>query len=209
LAANAAYTFMGGDDMPRKPSRKKHRKNPQTERRLNYLKTGAGHNMTDYGARPGPLERLWRRHGAPITRDHAKTSPCTRPAGWWLTDAPEDYRRIVAGVGYGEFGPTPPGSSPWEHIQWFEKIDAAGVQVESEAAYLLRHGLLTPAEIRYLYDHPELLKPVVIMPFDPGYPYNWRPCTCRGSSALPVKKGHRIATCDRCGEFFYQAEVAR
>jgi hypothetical protein len=34
---------------------------------------------------------------------------------------------------------------------------------ESEAAYLERHGLLTPAEVRWLAEHPEALEPEVVV----------------------------------------------
>ena len=183
--------------------------NPVTERRLRYLATGEGFMFIDYRmvGVDGPLETLWRRHGATITREHIKTSPCTRPHGWWRysAQAPDEYRRVLSGTAYGELGPTPPDSL--EHVQRFEKIGEAGVRVESEPAFLLRHGILTAGEIEHLKMHPELLEPITCRPFDPGYPYNWQPCECRGEGHLPIKLGYRIERCPKCGECFYTREA--
>jgi len=164
--------------MPTKRVRTSRKRNsPFVEGRLHYLRTGelADKFITQHSLARPSLQALWKRHGATIIRDHIRQYPCTRPAGWWLHDAPDEYRKVVAGRGRGEHGPTPADGKLWDHVQCFERIDANNPpQVESEAAFLLRHGMLTPAEVRHLYDHPELLRPVVCLPFDPGYRYDWK-----------------------------------
>jgi hypothetical protein len=143
---------------------------------LQYLRTGelTDKFLTQYSPEKPTCETLWRRHKAAILAEHIKASPCTRPPGWWLYDSPEEDRLIVGGSGSGECGPTPPGWRVWENIQHFERIDPANPPiVESEAAFLNRHGFLTDAEISYLNDHPELLRPIAIMPFDTGDNYDW------------------------------------
>ena len=127
-----------------------------TERRLHFLKTGELFEKfkTLFRHSPPTLEDCWQHHGADITRKHIKRHPCTRPTGWWMFDCPDEYRRIVGGDGGGECGPTLPGSNYWDHIQSFEWIGPAGVKVESKAAFLARHELLTPVELNYLSSHP-------------------------------------------------------
>ena len=171
--------------MPTKRTRiARSRNSPLAEKRLLFLKTGelSDKFSTLYGMGRPSLKSLWRRHGAKIVADHIRRQPCTRPDGWWMFDAPDEYRLVVGGSGSGEHGPTPPDQQYWDHIQPFERIGQAGVQVESETAFLARHELLTPSELKHLYSHPGLMKPVLILPFDPGFPYDWRTGTDRDCS---------------------------
>jgi hypothetical protein len=88
-----------------------------------------------------------------------KENPCTRPFGWWLCDSPESRRR-VGGSGrrsdnaFFKFG--------LPDCWWIEVNHNQPPLYESEAAYLKRHGLLTPSEAKWLADHPEALEPVSV-----------------------------------------------
>jgi hypothetical protein len=57
---------------------------------------------------------------------------------------------------------------------------------ESEAAYLDRHGLLTPAEKKHLASHPELLEPVIIEPDEEeDFCENYIPSLAKSERAAP------------------------
>lgn len=158
--------------MPRRPTKPRRQHSPLYEKRLKYLKKGETGDkfLTQYSAKRPSLETLWGRHGAAIIREHVKALPCTRPPGWWLYDAPDDYRRLVAGKGGGEFGPTPSWRRLWDHIPDLEMVDVDDpAQVESEAAFLLRHEQLTGTELDHLAAHTELLQPIVYRWEDPDY----------------------------------------
>jgi hypothetical protein len=194
--------------MPRKMVKaKRSRRNSLTDKRLHFLRTGelSDKFTTLFAIKKPTLADLWRRHGAEIVRDHIKQFPCTRPPGWWLNDAPDDYRRLVAGRAGGENGPTRPNTPYWLRYPSFVWIDEnCPAQVESETAFLARHELLTADELKFLYSHPQLIKPVILMTFDPGYPYDWKPCSCNGKRYAPVRPGARIETCPKCGRLFYE-----
>ena len=67
----------------------------------------------------------WREVGAELTAEWIAEHPGSRPAGWWQYEAP-GARQVLTGT-----------------------IEAPTV-IESEAAYLQRHDLLTAAERRVL-----------------------------------------------------------
>jgi hypothetical protein len=144
--------------------------------RLHFLIYGEVANKLRviYGHAKPSMRDLWETHRKTIMRDHIRRHPCTRPTGFWLFDAPEEYREVVSGCGSGEHGPTRPGSPYWMRIPCFEKIDPDNPpMVESETAFLLRHNVLTPTEVEYLSAHPKLLEPVVCEPFDTLYGHKW------------------------------------
>jgi hypothetical protein len=80
--------------------------------------------------------------------------PGTRPLAWWRYEAPAPMRRIVQGRG------RPPGGDPlicgWPE-NLLERTDH--VAIESQAAYLKRHGLLSAEEESALL--PEAFTPTV------------------------------------------------
>jgi hypothetical protein len=150
--------------------------NPLAAERLHFLITGEVENRLRvlYNHAKPTIPDLWDRHGKAIVAQHIKAKPCTRPTGWWYCEGPQEYRRMVAGKGSGEHGPSRPGVPYWMRIQCFEKIDADDPpMVESAAAFLKRHGVLTPTELKHLDLHPELLNPVVCEPFEVIHGHVW------------------------------------
>jgi hypothetical protein len=120
--------------------------------------------------------------------DWIEEHPGTRPFAWWLYDAPrepvkgfdpdtyrEAQRRRIGGIGTCEHdlhGGTldfekgipryfafPSEAKGEARVKAYNEKNPP--QYESEAAYLQRHELLTPAEIKWLEKHPEALDPVV------------------------------------------------
>jgi hypothetical protein len=106
-------------------------------------------------------ESIWELYADEITATWIKEKPGTRPKCWWRYSAPRkaeqghrkhmfpliETRRVLLGpattedrVPAGDFG------IPRIHC---ESNRTAG-QIESQAAYLKRHGLLTPDETRRL-----------------------------------------------------------
>ena len=106
-------------------------------------------------------ETLWRLHGDEVTAIWIKHKPGTRPRCWWRFSAPlktdqrgkrDRYpltqpRQVIEGPGPlfergGEYGVP--------QFRFRLERDRETVKIESQAAYLKRHGLLTPAEKRRL-----------------------------------------------------------
>jgi hypothetical protein len=83
----------------------------------------------------------WHRVRRDVLADWIAKRPGTRPLAWWRYEAPAPMRRIVQGAGH------PPGGDPLLY-GWPENLrDRSNhVAIESEAAYLDRHGLLAPEE---------------------------------------------------------------
>jgi len=116
------------------------------------------------------LAALWREHGAGITADWIRGHPGTRPWCWWLHDASEP-RRCLTGA-EPLFTLQHAGDFAWV---WKRKWGApAFVQcrppgyvglptVESQAAYLARHGLLGTEERAAL--RPDAFEPEAVDPF--------------------------------------------
>jgi hypothetical protein len=123
----------------------------------------------------GPCsEDLWREHGAPFLREFINAKPGKRPAPWWDYDrAGYRLRDRVGGIGtplyhgddpevfavkmgvqarwklHGFRGLQPP--QPWDQPKPPEPagplLDPKNPPLfESEAAYLMRHGLLVKGE---------------------------------------------------------------
>ena len=174
--------------MPKNTKKRPERRsnaNSLGELRKKYLVTGQAENRLRvvYGGGRPKLKNVWRKNKKEIMAAHLKKYPCTRPAGWWIYEAPEDWRQKVSGNGSGECGPTPPDSKWFDHIPRFEKIDPIDPPcVESEAAFLLRHGLLSEDEKKHLKGHPELLKPVKRDWFDAGIEYWISAATARADN---------------------------
>lgn len=94
----------------------------------------------------------WERVRDAIVAAWIEEHPGTRPWAWWEWDAPtklvnanpdaaKDRRRKVSGSGEktaGVYG--------FGHRGFYDVIPDDPPQVESEAGYLLRHGLLEPEE---------------------------------------------------------------
>jgi hypothetical protein len=78
------------------------------------------------------IEKLLNQHGQRYLAEYVRVNPCRRPSWWWTFQAPGTRRQI------GRHG----------NVTYFE----------SEAAFLHRHGLLSPIEKRHLQAHPDLLK---------------------------------------------------
>jgi hypothetical protein len=149
---------------------------PLAAERLHFLISGeaASKLRVLYSHAKPTIPDLWDRHGKAIVAQHIKAKPCTRPTGWWYCSGPQEYRRVVGGKGSGEHGPSRPGVPYWLRIPCFERINAGDPpQVESEAAFLKRHGVLTGFELKHLEAHPKLLEPVVCGPFEVTHGHGW------------------------------------
>lgn len=84
----------------------------------------------------------WRSAQPNALREWIRLHPGTRPRCWWAFDAPERLRQIVKGRGVPSAMSPDYGAPPsW----WDWSNDLA---IESQAAYLRRHGLLTAGEQR-------------------------------------------------------------
>ena len=132
------------------------------------------------------LREIWQNFRDDILGDWVQRQPCSRPATWWTHEAPAEpipgcsgfhagQRRRLGGVGT----PQHEVISVWPRFEygipasWFDEVGASlfgGVPVnqdnppvfESEATYLDRHGLLTPAELTHLAAHPQVLAPELV-----------------------------------------------
>jgi hypothetical protein len=121
------------------------------------------------------IKKAWRKHSEEVMADWITKNPCSKPWGWWEFEAP----RHDTGTG-AFFEPLPiprqriggQGQMTWEKyptvVPQFDKgipsswawVDSENPpRFESEAAFLLRHDLLTEPGNRFLIKHPELLEP--------------------------------------------------
>jgi hypothetical protein len=89
--------------------------------------------------------QLWREHGSAVLAAWIRARPGTRPAAWWRCDAPEPRRRL-AGVGEPKLN----GRHLGVPAEWFSVDPENPPLFESEPAFLRRHGLLQPGEVRRL-----------------------------------------------------------
>lgn len=93
------------------------------------------------------LEDLWRDHRHVLLMAWVEEYAGTRPTLWWSLDAPEPHRAVLGGTGRVDC------CSPICGVPFFVDVNLAAPPVlESEAAYLRRHGLLLPGEARRLRD---------------------------------------------------------
>jgi hypothetical protein len=93
--------------------------------------------------------------------DHYEPSECDRgiPTDWFTQWESDFYNGRTRDIHGKKIEKWPSG--------YYEEGDHPGTPIsaedpptfESETAYLQRHGLLTPAEVRHLAAHPELLAP--------------------------------------------------
>jgi hypothetical protein len=102
----------------------------------------------------------WADVEAELLPGWIREHPASRPWAWWKDAAPEPRRRVGGSGRRGrnaslEFGvPTD---------TWFKDVDPDNPPIyESQAAYLRRLDLLTPAEKKWLAGHPEALEPEAI-----------------------------------------------
>lgn len=90
------------------------------------------------------LREVWRQHRESLLAAWIAEHPGTRPAGWWLFDAPREPRRRVGGVG------TPLKDSPLHFGMPSQFEDdyhfKDSPRYETERDYLKRHRLLMPEE---------------------------------------------------------------
>lgn len=130
--------------------------------------------MPGFDGEPTPDE-LWRDHGPEFLPEYIKNHPCRRPRAWWHWSAP---RQADQGSGWFWEGTLPEprkklkgkGELHQGYVPYFEygiaehwdreSLDSNDpLFFESQASYLLRHGLLSEEEKKYLAKHPELLEP--------------------------------------------------
>lgn len=142
-----------------------------------------GEHLDHNGGEGDGLKKLWREVESDVLDYFIEKYPGHRPRVWWWYSAP----RIPAGswerttgsyldgkVAEPRLQVSGAGGPPWEmgfnYLPWFEYgiptswvcLDPADPpRFESEAAYLRRHGLLLPSEVRRL-------KP---SDFEPVYPW--------------------------------------
>lgn len=112
------------------------------------------------------IEQAWRAVGQRLTTAYILKSPGQRPAAWWHFSAPEPLRKRLSGK--GEISPRHlTADSLFFRTRfglplWYRRgtVDPDNLPVhESQAAYLKRHALLTPGELKRLT--PEDFKPDV------------------------------------------------
>lgn len=114
-------------------------------------------------------KELWDTHKSDILEKWILKHPGTRPERWWEFDTTEARLRL-GGIGTpNEFAPRFKNGVPtsWYPVKdnnppWSKSSLPDRPVFESQAAYLQRHNLLTPAEKKFLKDHPELLESEVI-----------------------------------------------
>lgn len=120
----------------------------------------AGFYLPDGTLDMAAVQAAWEELSDELLPEFIADHPGTRPAAWWLFDAPEPQRRLL-------YGHDPDGESRPEWTRRlrfgrpavFGKSDFADPPCfESQAAYLDRHGLLTDAErdvLGFDYDREE------------------------------------------------------
>jgi hypothetical protein len=93
------------------------------------------------------IESLWRDVRDELLPAFVARFPGYRPYAWWIAEAPEPARRITGGT--MERGPLAFGVS-----QFLARVDdsTTGARLETQAAFLDRHGLLGNEERQALGD---------------------------------------------------------
>ena len=128
---------------------------------------------------PEMLRQFWFEDRETILGEFTAKHPGRRPFLWWKFEAPEMRKRLG---GIGDPAHEVLACSPSYHegipSSWIEPDDAVRFQCgtaidrqrppyyESQAAFLRRHGLLTPLEMQTLANCPQEFEPEVISPED-------------------------------------------
>lgn len=90
------------------------------------------------------LREVWHEHRGSLLTAWLREKPGTRPAGWWMFDAPREPRRRVGGVG------TPLKDAPLHFgipSQFEDDYHFTNPpRYEAECDYLQRHNLLMAEE---------------------------------------------------------------
>ncbi|OHB54670.1 MAG: hypothetical protein A2Y12_19105 [Planctomycetes bacterium GWF2_42_9] len=115
------------------------------------------------------VKELWDNYKAGILEQWIEEHPCSRPEKWWEFDTTENRLRL-GGIGkHNEYSPCFKNGIPksWYPSKdnsppWSKSSIPDPPCFESQAAYLQRLNLLTPAEKQHLKKHPELLQSEVI-----------------------------------------------
>ena len=113
------------------------------------LGQGVLHGLVELGRDElGAITAAWDELKAELMPVFVEANPGQRPWAWWVVDAPEPRRRVVRG--HDGF----PSAPKWQKRRlsfgvlriYGKQAWAEGVVVESQAAFLDRHELLTDAE---------------------------------------------------------------
>jgi hypothetical protein len=111
------------------------------------------------------IKKLWDESRDKIMASWISKHPGTRPLLWWRFDSSGDRERI-GGKGQMTWEKWPSVMPTFEKgtpSSWAEIDPDDPPRFESEAAYLLRHDLLSAQEKKYLVSHPELMEPEKIV----------------------------------------------
>jgi len=96
------------------------------------------------------VEAAWRELEDELLPAFIHKNPGRRPWAWWAFDAPEPTRRVLRGVDVLKNPTTPEWVRRKVNFGVIRVFNAQchrhGVVVESQPAYLQRHGLLTDGE---------------------------------------------------------------
>jgi hypothetical protein len=102
-------------------------------------------------------KQAWQQLRSELLREFIAENPGKRPFAWWKFDAPEPMRRLIEGY---DFQADPEVSriprdlvNGWYSAGGWEEFRDPPI-IETESAYLDRHGLLTAAERKTLGDFP-------------------------------------------------------
>lgn len=102
------------------------------------------------------LCRVWDTVKKEILLPFIKANPCRRPFAFWLCAS--EPRKQIGGLGDGwspGMATDSDGLPKYWQLEWDKKNPPT---FESEAAYLERHGFLTPVERGFLEKNPELME---------------------------------------------------
>jgi hypothetical protein len=175
--------------MPRKPRRNHQTKYRLNATEIAYLSDDQAvsdeHNFTLWCYRHGlesfdgdlKPDQLWKKYRDDFLAAFIEKYPCRRPLAWWQWDGP---RKDTGSGWFYEPLPIPrervggKGQAAWDAgldivpdftyglpdtYMWQDYDENDPPIFESQASYLLKHGLLSPAEKRHLRKHRELMEP--------------------------------------------------
>jgi len=158
--------------MPRKPIKSKRRRSEVEVPKwaVNFLFIGKEPTETTWESYRMKYEtelqrEAWEQIRADVVPAWIRQHPGQRPYGWWAFDSPEP-RKKIGGKGLSFEQRTQP-----KHVRYFfgipagpfMQLDASDpLMYESEPAFLKRHNLLTPTEIKKLENIPGVFDPVEV-----------------------------------------------